>query len=61
MVWLALSILLSTSSSARLPWKYEAVHYATAPLDDDVARLQQKVAAGEATLTFDDEHGYLAA
>jgi hypothetical protein len=39
----------------------EPINYATAELDNPVTRLQKKLAAGQATLTFTDDHGYLKA
>lgn len=37
----------------------EPIRYATAEVDNAVTRLQKKLAAGEAKLTFTDDHGYL--
>jgi hypothetical protein len=35
------------------------IEYATAPTNNPITRLQQKLAAGKAKLTFGDEYGYL--
>jgi hypothetical protein len=39
----------------------EAIAYSTATPDDPIARLQQQIDRGEATLAFDPKHGYLPA
>ncbi|MBI4601816.1 MAG: hypothetical protein HY721_07630 [Planctomycetes bacterium] len=39
----------------------EPIHYATAPVDDPVARLQARIDRGEVRLEHDGRHGYLAA
>src|SRR5262249_36203955 len=37
----------------------EPINYAAAELDNPVTRLQQKLIAGQAKLSFTDDHGYL--
>jgi hypothetical protein len=39
----------------------DPINYGTAPLADPVARLQQRIEAGETRLSFDDRFGYLPA
>jgi hypothetical protein len=38
---------------------HEAIAYSATAPTDPIARLQQRIAAGEETLRFDEEHGYL--
>ena len=50
--------------SARVLWAQAAfesdpINYHTAPVRDPVARLQQRIDAGEVTLRFESPHGYL--
>jgi hypothetical protein len=56
----AIVALAGLSGSYVVPLDNEAIQYATRPVDDAVARLQKRIASGEAKLSFDDEHGYLA-
>lgn len=37
----------------------DVIHYQTTPPNDSVARLQRRLDRGEATLTFQEPHGYL--
>ena len=55
------AMFISTAARARaeLPFESAPINYLTAPLDDSVARLQAKLDRGEATLHYDDQHGYL--
>ena len=55
----ALAALAGLSSSYILPLENGAIQYAERPVDDPVARLQQKVSSGEVKLEFDETHGYL--
>lgn len=59
--WLGLFAFLAATSLAQLPRAYRDVDYSGAPVDDAVARLQERLEAGDAELDFDDRHGYLAA
>ena len=43
----------------QLDFESAPIHYNTAPLDDPIQRLMRRIDAGEATLTYSDEHGYL--
>lgn len=54
-------LALSTSGevSAQLEFEGAPINYATAPVHDAVALLQQKLDQGEASLTWDDDHGWL--
>ena len=59
-VWLFIFILsASRDALAQLEFEGEPINYATAPVHDPVAFLQQKLDHGEASLTWDDEHGWL--
>ena len=54
--------LLSLSAATglgQLQFEQEPINYDTAPVDDPVAQLQQKLDAGEIQLEFDDDCGYL--
>jgi hypothetical protein len=44
-----------------LPADHAAIQYSTAPLSDPVSELRQRLRAGQATLEYDPEHGYLPA
>ena len=44
-----------------LPFEQAPIDYAHGPVNDPVARLQQRLAKGEATLERDEGHGYLKA
>lgn len=58
---LSASILLMAElgGSYVVPLEHSAIQYATRPLDDPIARLQKRLAAGAETLKFDQEKGYL--
>ena len=47
------------SGSYVVPLEHEAIQYAKIPVTDPVARLDKRVAAGEAKLSYDDETGFL--
>ncbi|HET6882349.1 MAG TPA: hypothetical protein VFI31_19445 [Pirellulales bacterium] len=51
---------LATVARADLPFESEPINYLTAPVDNPVSRLQMKLDSGEASIRYDDEHGYLA-
>jgi hypothetical protein len=40
-------------------YQEEPINYLTTPADDPIARLQKKLAAGQAKLVYDSRHGYL--
>ena len=58
---LVCAILLTPNRdvSAQLEYEQAPINYETAPVNDPVARLQQRLADGTATLEWDDEHGWL--
>ncbi|MBL8814934.1 MAG: hypothetical protein JNL58_02805 [Planctomyces sp.] len=47
--------------SAQLDYEQDPIHYSTATATDPVARLADRIRAGEAKLTWDAKHGYLPA
>ncbi len=52
---------LAVPASAQVPdLEREPINYKTAPADNPVAALQEKVGKGQVKLPFDDDHGYLA-
>lgn len=42
-----------------VPFSDAPIHYRTTPIDDPVARLQRRLDAGDATLAFEPNQGYL--
>lgn len=46
---------------AQVEFDREPISYSSLPVDDPVARLQQRIDAGELKLGFDQQHGYLRA
>lgn len=46
-------------ATAQVSYENEPINYLTAPVQDPVARLQQRLDQGQATLEFDARHGYL--
>lgn len=52
---------LSAGSAFASSSEEEPIRYATAPVNDPVARLQKKIDSGEAVLESDRENGYLKA
>src|SRR5688500_19052837 len=57
----ALVALAGLAGSYVVPLDHDAIQYATRPVNDPVAKLQQGMAAGEVTLDFDENTGYLPA
>lgn len=49
----------STTVWGQIEFEQEPINYGTAPADDAIARLQNRLDAGEAELRFDVDHGYL--
>ena len=47
------------SGSYMVPVDHEAIQYTRGPVDDPVARLQQRIDKGEVKLQYDDQFGYL--
>jgi hypothetical protein len=56
---LAVIAIAGLSGSYVVPLEHEAIQYATRPLSDPVARLEKRIAAGEAKLEFEPKNGYL--
>lgn len=58
---LAFSVVLMHGGLANAQLEFEGapIHYETAPVNDPVARLQQKLDAAEASLKWDEKHGWL--
>ena len=46
-------------ANAQLEFEGAPIHYATAPVSDPVAQLQQKLDRGDAALKWDEKHGWL--
>lgn len=46
-------------ASAQLEFEGAPINYESAPVDDPISRLQQKLDAGQAKLTWDGRHGWL--
>lgn len=57
---LASIAIAGLSGSYLVPLEHQAIEYATRPVDDPVARLQQRLTAGQARLEFAGESGYLS-
>ena len=57
----ALVALAGLGGSYVVPLDHDAIQYATRPVTDPVAKLQQGLASGEVTLEFDESTGYLPA
>jgi hypothetical protein len=61
--WSAFALVLSLGYPARvdaqMSFEDEPINYYTTPVDDPVARLQQRLDAGEVRLEYDAQHGYL--
>lgn len=55
------ALLLPRTACADLPYEQEPIDYLKAPVDDPIARLQQRLDAGEAKLNYDEQRGYLPA
>ncbi len=56
-----LLLLLPTANraSAQLDFEAEPINYNTAPVNDPVEKLRQKVERGDVKLAYDDRYGYL--
>lgn len=65
-LWIAAGLIglagwVRTSAGSDLPIEIDPISYSTSPVDDPIARLQKRIDAGEVTLKFDPERGYLPA
>ncbi len=49
------------SASAQLEFEREPINYSKSEPTDPVAQLKRKIDSGDATLTYDEDHGYLPA
>lgn len=59
-VWLVLLMLTQNGQvSAQLEFEGAPINYASAPVNDPVVALQNKLDGGEASLKWDDQHGWL--
>ncbi len=56
LIW---AFALSRGAVAQLEFEGAPINYETAPVHDPVAMLQQKLDQGEASLTWDENHGWL--
>ena len=54
-------LLLATgpTASGQLEFESEPINYETAPVNDRVHQLQQRIERGEVELEYDKQHGYL--
>jgi hypothetical protein len=52
-------VLTSTAAHAQIEFEREPILYGKAPFHDAVTSLEERLAAGEATVEYDDRHGYL--
>src|SRR3954463_2140003 len=61
--WAVVALMAWWIAEARagLPIEVEPINYLTAEVDDPIARLQKKMDAGVATLSYDEKRGYLPA
>jgi hypothetical protein len=57
--WAAVVMLVAAPAAAQLQFESPPIDYQTAPVHDPVARLQQRIDAGEVELDYDPRHGYL--
>jgi hypothetical protein len=57
----ALVALAGLAGSYELPLEHDAIQYASRPVADPIAKLQQTLSNGDLTLDFDDTFGYLPA
>lgn len=58
----AVGLLLSFQSQtalAQMEFEKEPINYGQSPTNDPVSKLQKRLDAGQTTLEFDDDHGYL--
>ena len=51
--------LVAAAVRANAPYDRDPIHYATAPVDDPVARLDRQLRAGKVKLAHNDRNGYL--
>lgn len=58
---LCLASLLAGRAEAQIDLDRAPIHYSSTPTNDPVAKLQQRMDAGEIQLEFDERHGYLLA
>jgi len=56
---IAITVLTAVPAPARSPFDGEPINYSTAPVNDPVFRLQQRLDRGELQLKYDERHGYL--
>jgi hypothetical protein len=52
-------MLAGLGGSSLVPLDHEAIKYGSMPTDDPVARLEKKLVAGDATLSYDETWGFL--
>ena len=69
--WVALLTLIAAAASLRahaqiavrnqgyMPYSDEPINYRSEDVSDPVAKLQKQIDAGEASLAWDADHGYL--
>jgi hypothetical protein len=50
---------IAVRNQGYVPYSDAPIYYRTAPLTDPVAKLQEQLANGQATLQYDPDHGYL--
>lgn len=55
----ALFLALAAAPALASDYDRPPINYAKAPADNPVSRLQQRIASGQAKLTFDDDFGYI--
>ena len=53
------ALLADFSGSYLVPLDHKAIQYATAPADNCVSSLSERIARGDVSLTYNEEHGYL--
>ena len=57
----ALVALAGLAGSYEVPLDHDAIQYASRPVADPIAKLQERLSSGDLTLDFDDACGYLPA
>ena len=57
----ALVALAGLSGSYVVPLDHDAIQYASRPVTDPVAKLQESMSSGDVTLEYDENMGYLPA
>lgn len=60
MIGAAMLALAGLGGSYVVPLEHDAIQYASRPLTDPIAKLQQSISKDQAALDFDQEKGYLA-